>query len=40
MTHHPDRETRVLIVTLALIVLLSWLFGGVSVWEYAHEVRP
>lgn len=40
MTQRPDTESRVLIATIALIIILSWINGGLSIWEGATRVLP
>lgn len=37
MSERPDTETRVLVATIALIVVLSFAIGGQGIWEYAKE---
>jgi len=39
MTQRPDTERRVLVATIVLILLLSWI-NGVSVWAFAESPLP
>lgn len=31
--HRPERGTRILIATIALVVALAWANGCASIWE-------
>lgn len=35
-----DTDTRVLVATIALIVILSWFNGCASIWDAAGRVLP
>ena len=40
MTPRPDTETRVLVATIALIIILSFALAGHGVWEFAERPLP
>lgn len=38
--NRPDTETRILVATIALIVVLAWVNGGIGIWDHAKGVLP
>ncbi|MFO6447836.1 hypothetical protein ACLBKU_11880 [Erythrobacter sp. NE805] len=40
MTERPDTGTRIMVATIMMIVILSYISAGEGIWAFAHRPLP